>query len=318
MTAAATHQVERRNIPGSRYSVSAITVTVDPPAVAPPSVDARTVALLQRAREWGITTFDVAGARHPERAERLIARAFPSTDPAVGVIVGRSVESLAREAASPESAPITGDLLGRVLRSLESSGKRLAPVPIVVVEWELAADAEGGGASQSGPQPFPDRDSEGPMWAMRLDSSTVTLPPVPGSAALYAADLSLLDHRAVRLFEDTLGPPDARLLARNPFAGGRLDGTRFAATTAPSGPAAGAVDLRRLHTEFDPVLRLGFLTEDRRRTLAQAALQFVLGWPWVVTAVIPLPEPGRFEELLGWDAVPHLSDEDRRSLGFLK
>lgn len=318
MTLASSREIGRRPIPGSRYSTSAIVVTVDPPLVAPPASDARTIALLQRARERGVTTFDVAGARHPERAERLIARAFSSTESDVGVIVRRSVESLAREAAQLESEFAVGDLPAASRRSLEESAKRLAPVPIVLVEWETDNDALGEGASRPDQSPPRGQTSDGPAWATRIDPSTVTLPSVPGRSTLFTGDFSLLEDRLVHVFEDPSRTPQARLLARDPFAGGRLDGTRFAATTALGGPSAGPVDVRRLHAEFDPVVRLGFLTEHRRRTLAQAALQFVLGRPWVVATCIPLPEPERFEEILGWDTAPPLDSEDRRRLGFVK
>lgn len=318
MTDPPSHPIVRRPIPGSRHFVSAITVTVDPPRVAPPSSDARAVALLQRARERGVTTFDVAGARHPERAERLIARAFPSMDSELGVIVRRSVESIAREAGASESASTTGDLATAVSRSLETSQKRLAPVPIVLVEWEPRDETAVGGPSRFDPETYFDGRIAGPAWATCVDPSVTSLPSPAGPSALFTGDFSLLDERIVRLFEDPSRSPLARLLARDPFAGGRLDGSRFAATAALSGPGSGPVDLRRLHTEFDPVLPLGFLTEGHRRTLPQAALHFVLGWPWAVTAVVPLPEPGRFEEVLGWDAAPPLTDEEWRRLGFVK
>jgi aryl-alcohol dehydrogenase-like predicted oxidoreductase len=86
----------------------------------------------------------------------------------------------------------------------------------------------------------------------------------------------------------------------------------------PVAPEARPADMRRLRREFEPVLRLGFLTEGGRRTLAQAALRFVLRWPWVVTCVIPLPPPERFEEILGFGSAPEISDEELARLGLVK
>jgi aryl-alcohol dehydrogenase-like predicted oxidoreductase len=315
---ASRYEVETREIPGSRRRISSVTVTVDPPTVAPPAADARAVALLRRARECGVTTFDVAGARHPERAERLIATAFPSADPAVGVVVGRSVESLAKERSDSGSPSPSADLPDAVRRSLEASGKRLAPVPIVVVEWEPTED-EGEEGSPITATSFASGDApDRPVWATRIDPTARAFLATGEPPGLCAGDLSLLDDHLVPFFEGLSAPPNARLLARNPFADGRLDGTRFAATSTLGGPVDGPVDLRRMHAEFDPILRLGFLTEGRRRTLAQAALRFVLTWRWVASAVIPLPEPERFEEVLGFGATPEFSEEERRRLGLVK
>jgi aryl-alcohol dehydrogenase-like predicted oxidoreductase len=68
--------------------------------------------------------------------------------------------------------------------------------------------------------------------------------------------------------------------------------------------------LRQLHRDFDPVLRLGFLTDSRERTLAQASLQFLFHWPWVASVLVPLPSPERLEEFLAASSRPPLTDEE--------
>jgi aryl-alcohol dehydrogenase-like predicted oxidoreductase len=156
------------------------------------------------------------------------------------------------------------------------------------------------------------------LWAIRLPASSSALPEVGRSPVLFTGELSLLDRELGRLFQSPTGTSEPRLIARNPFSDGRLDGSRFAATTMLAGPGAGPIDLRRMHADFDPVLALGFLTKDRRRTLAQAALHFVLGWPWVATSVVPLPNPERFEEILGFAASTSLTVEELDRLGLVK
>ena len=309
--------IDQRSLPGKGGSVSAIALAIDPPAVAPPSADARTVALLRRARVHGVTTFDVADARHPERVERLIAAAFPSDDPDLGVVVGRSVESLAREPERSEGRAIEDDLETAIGASIARSAQRLSPARIMIVEWE---PSEGHETAPPIPATSPSTDSEvrPPTLATRLSRVATALPRMSLAGSIVSDELSLLDDHVISLMEATaegLRPP---LLARNPFADGRLDGSRFEATAVPAGPGEGPVDLRRLHAEFDPVLRLGFLTERRRRTLAQAALQFVLAWPWVVSVVVPLPHPERFDEVLGFASATPFDTAERRALGLMK
>jgi aryl-alcohol dehydrogenase-like predicted oxidoreductase len=310
--------IERRSVPGTERFFSTVTISVDPPAVAPPSADARAVALLRRAREHGVTTFDVAAARFPERAERLIAAAFPSPDPDLEVIVGRSVESLTRERSARGPSETTEDLEAALEESLEQSERRLAPAPASVVEWSLEAEGSSGDPHGLTALPSVPSGRANLLWAVRLLSPPSALPSTGRSPALFAGELSLLDREVVPRFSPADGKLEANLIARNPFSDGRLDGSRFAAAAMLAGPGAGPVDLRRLRAEFDPVLALGFLTKTRRRTLAQAALRFVLGWPWVVTSVIPLPTPERFEEILRFESSPPLSDDERAQLGLVK
>ena len=311
--------IGRRGVPGTSRTLSAVTISVDPPPVAPPAADARTVALLRRARERGVTTFDVAGARFPLRAERLIATAFPSPDPELGVIVGRSIESLAEERGPDDDRGWGGSLAIALASSLDQSRRRLAPVPVAIVEWSPGAEGSTTGPEVPGERPRIEGETKPePLWAIRLSSRTTTLPRDPHPPALFVGEFSLLDDGVAPLFDSPGAVPGASLVARNPFGDGRLDGSRFAAVSTPGAPGQGPVDVRHLHEEFDPILRLGFLTAGRRRTLAQAALWFVLRWPWVVTCVIPLPPPERFEEVLGFAASPPLVDDELDRLNRVK
>jgi aryl-alcohol dehydrogenase-like predicted oxidoreductase len=310
--------IPRRQVLGSDVRLSALTVSVDPPLVAPPAADDRMVALLRRARTRGVATFDVATARFPPRAERLIARAFPDPDPEISAIVVRSVDSLARE-RTPDDQPVAAENPESALAlSLDRSRRRLDPVPVSIVEWEVEPlrpneDRSGGmGGVPSIPLP------SGTLWALRLLPGVAGLPKETPSPPLFSGPLSLLEPDLVAGFEDETTPQNTSLIARDPFGSGRLDGSRFASRAGLSGPTAGPVDVRRLHEEFDPVLRLGFLTEHHRRTLAQAALQFVLHWGWVATVVVPLPDPERFDEVLGFGTQAPISPEELARLGFVK
>jgi len=276
------------------------------------------MALLRKARDLGVTTFDVADARFPERAERMLATAFPDRDPGLSVIVGRSVEGLTRE-RTPQGDP-TGatDLEDAITRSLERSRQRLEPVRISIVEWTPEDDSTPEPSSVAPALPIGMERGADVRWALRLPPSPSDLPSLTPPASLFSGELSLLHPDLIARFErDTLSD-QPRLIARDPFSSGRLDGTRFARTGSVNGPGMAPVDVRRLHEEFDPILRLGFLTAGHRRTLAQAALQFVLAQPWVATAVIPLPDPERFDEVLGYGSCPPLSSDDLSQLAHIK
>ena len=319
MTKLGAPNIERRTLPGIPLKFSAVTLSLDPPAVAPPAADARSVALLRRARERGITTFDVARARFPGRAERLIATAFPAAETDLAVIVGRSIETLASEHGPTDDGGSHGSFAEALSSSLEQSRRRLAPVPLTVLEWDPGRGEETPKAETPNSVPATEGGSPPePFWAMRLSAGSTVLPPVEHPPPLFAGEFSLLDDGVAPLFDSAPPHSEARLIARNPFGDGRLDGSRFAGTLVPGEPGHGPVDVRCLHAEFDPVLRLGFLTQARRRTLAQAALHFVLRWPWVATCVIPLPTPERFDEILGYASSPPLDTDDLERLSRVK
>jgi aryl-alcohol dehydrogenase-like predicted oxidoreductase len=310
--------LKRRALPGGHHSISVLTFSVEPPWAAPPSADDRAVLLLRKARLHGVTTFDVSRAQYAPRAERLIARAFPSDDGELSVIVGRSVEHLVQEdpTRGPSSAPVS-DLSGMLEESLNQSRSRLAPVPISIVEWDSASPAAPRAAVDPAPISPPEARSGNTVWSVGLAPRASELPEVPPST-LFSGEFSLLETNPIRVFQDTTHPTGRKLLARNPFADGRLDGSRFGATGGLATPGQAPVDVRRLHEEFDPVIRLGFLTAGRRRTMAQAALEFVLSWPWVLTTVLPMPDPERIDEILGFARRPPISSEEFSQLGFVK
>jgi len=118
----------------------------------------------------------------------------------------------------------------------------------------------------------------------------------------------VLDHSLLPTLRTLAERATLGFFARDPLAGGRLDGTRFERTVADRGPAARPPSLRELEREFAPVLSLGFLSEGRGRTLAQAALAFVLYWPWVCSAVVPLPRVERLRELADAMSRPPLAE----------
>jgi len=270
------------------------------------------VERLRRARAAGVTTFDVAGSPEPRQSERLLGEAFPNRDPELVVVVGRRLEDLIeREAARPGTVNLADGVVERLHHTLEESGHRLAPNRVGVVEWTDPAvppDVERAvgrlGAAAGGP------------WLCRRRKEGQPAPiggaQPPARPLLLSGSLSLLDRRPVAVFEAERAEGPVVFLARDPFAGGRLDGTRAAVSGVLRGPGTGPVRLRELQAEFGPVLRLGFLTEHRRRTMAQAAIRYAAHWSWVGSVLAPLPTSDRLEEVLGSFGTPPLSDEEIR------
>ncbi len=129
---------------------------------------------------------------------------------------------------------------------------------------------------------------------------------LPGTG-LLSVRLSLLNTEALPARPDSEPSRPRGWVVHDVFSNGRLDGSALAGLGYRSTLLAPPTGIRDLRATFEPVLALGYLTEHRDRTLAQAALRFCLAWPWVVTAVVPLPDPPRFDEILGYAQSPPLT-----------
>ncbi len=273
--------IPRRPLAGRLGSVSALSLALDvptSPVVAGPSWP---VPLLRRARAEGVTTFDLGATANLPRAASLLAAAFPDGSPPVELIVPVSAPSGSRTShpAPTESflEPLArfGPLLG-VISPDERGG-----LPRGAVEQaEQLTEAGTIAAWAVERRPTPPRDREHG----------------PATAPVEISTMSLLEPEWAAEVATSGAGERLRGIVRDPYAQGRLDGSRIgpASLGRPGVPS----DLRTLHREFDPVVRLGFLTEGRRRTLPDAALQFALFWPWVATVSCPPPAPERFRAWL--------------------
>jgi aryl-alcohol dehydrogenase-like predicted oxidoreductase len=301
-------RIPQRVVAPGGPSLSLLSFTVLPSPLPGGSGDEAVVQRLRRARAAGVTTFDVAGSPEGAPAERLLARAFPQEDHELVVIVGRRLEDLVRrdggEAApgqGPDGAP------ERLRSSVQDSNRRLAPLSVGIVEWtgEVLTGLESGPAMPSEAQP--------PCLFRKMPANNA-LPREDGDVSRrplwLTGVLSLLHTEVVPAIEAAPKSRPVAYLVRDPFAGGRLDGTRAAQTAVDRGPGAEPPRLRDLQKEFAPVLGLAFLTEQRKRTLAQAALHYAVHREWVKTVIVPLPTVDRLEEVLDVFATPPLSGQE--------
>jgi len=311
--------IGRRPVPGTQRTASVFGLVVDPPLVAPPAADRQFVALLRKARGEGVTVFDVSGGAHPVRAERLLAAAFPDFDPELLIIApgtGRGSSRRDRPAGAPSDAP---DHRKDLASNLAASRRHLAPQVPGILEWSTEA---GGPDEMDAVRTSLEelRDSgEVAGWLERLASDRPTLPErlARDRPRLFSTELSVLEAGLFARIGAVRNSYGFGGFVRDPFAGGRLDGTRFDSSVAGRAPMGGPVDVRALREEFAPVLRLGFLALPHRRTLAQASLQFLLSGGWVTSILLPVPRPERWEEIFGTGAAEPLSEEELQRLGAL-
>ncbi len=261
-----------------------------------------------------MNTFALPAGAGAARAERLLAAALPTEDPDCVVLAPRSFSSLAESSARSSSAPDV-DFEAGLRRSLEASNRRLSPQHVGLLEWRL--EPVGGPSLPDAVSAFERLRSQAVVTAWVLALAPGAPPSEPSfedssaRTSLYSGALSILEPRETgALAERAAAPGPFGFFARDPLGGGRLDGSRFVASMADRRPDAPPVPVRELRLEFDPVLRLGFLTAGRPRTLAQSALQFLYRWPWVCSALVPLPSPERLPELLRAATTPALTDSE--------
>jgi len=296
----------RRPYPGADVELSALTLTV---GGGHRGGDTReTVQMLRRGRDAGVTTFDVVEAPDPALAEMLLARAFPDGDPAIVVL---SHGSQATPGAVPARGPATRPL-GARLSDLSPAAAGVAPSRRFRRLFEVeASEVVGGTVRSRAPGDAGGATGDAPLVVRCRSTDDVERAARRPPPWILSGPFSLLDRTVPTAATRLLGAGAFSWIARDPFSGGRLDASRFA--VAPTaGPGAPPRTVRELEVEFEPVARFGFLARPRQRTLAQAALRFVLGSPWVATACVPAPSPERWAEIVGYASSPPLDEEERR------
>jgi aryl-alcohol dehydrogenase-like predicted oxidoreductase len=303
--AAAAATGRRPPYPGAPFELSVLTLTVN--ATNGPEDGAGTVGLLRRAREAGITTFDTVDSPDDTLAEAWIARAFPWGDPSI-VVLARGGAEGAKSAASralARGAPVAA--------FSEAGPPRREGAPSYRFRHLYEVDASDPGPTVPHPVAQGPPTGAGPAEPVVLRCRSLeeiveaSHRPPP---RVLSGSYSLLEQALAATAEEVIGTGGFAWVARDPLAGGRLDGSRFASGSMGAG-AAGPRTLRELEVDFEAVARLGFLAKPRRRTLAQAALHFVLGQPWVATACLPIPTAERWAEIVGFGSSPPLDEGER-------
>ena len=282
----------RRPLPASPFELSILTLQLGP--VRGPAGVGPLRAAVRRARAAGITTFDLTEGPEPAVAESILREAFPPGDAEVVVILpeGPSVPRAATGAGLETAPPL---LPGAGRPGETGSFPRL---------YEVRPRAA------SGPRGFePAVPPSRRVIRCRTAEEAEAISGVPGPL-LAAGPLSLLQHDLANAVDAGRDPTSFAWIARDPFAGGRLDGSRFAVPRFAGGPVPAPATVRQLGSELESVLPFAFLARPGQRTLAQAAIRFPLARRYVASVVIPVPAPERWEEIVGFAASPALSDDE--------
>lgn len=289
-------------------ALSSLAFTVDPGRAA--GDPERTVRLLRLARAAGVTTFDVVGVANPRLAETVLARAFPTGDPEL-VILTEAPGAEGRLHATTAPRPGEGPPSDRNrpgpraeppgFRRLYESGSPATPRPGA----PLGPSSRAAAPPPNAPTAF--------RCASLADVDLARGSPPPW---LFAGTFSLLEHDHPFAAAERCRGRAFAWIARDVLAGGRLDGSRFAPPLTAFG-AATPPSLRELEVDLARLAPLGFLARAGQRTLGQAALRYVVDLPWVATACLPLPDPRRWEEVLGFTGSPPLEPAERERLAVL-
>ncbi len=285
--------------PGSSFELCGLTFTVPTDAMSSIGV----VERLRRARAAGFTTFDTVGSAAPEAAEASLARAFPGGDPAIVVLAPTT--SRAAEGSAVDGPP------GHPPEPARAPRRGPADLPVATGLRHLYARAPRRPIDRATPADPTRPSGLGTLTVLDCrsveDLQAASREPTP---RVLSGPCSLLAPELLAAAESTFGAREFAWIARDPFAGGRLDGSRYRA--APGfPPRARPVSVRELEDDFAQVAPFGFLALPHRRTLAQAALWFAVDRPPVVTTVLDLPAADRWDELVGFDRSPPLRPDER-------
>lgn len=307
--------VRDRALPKSGIRLSEVGLSLGPrPATGRnEAVGADDLALVRHAAERGVRLFDLTGSTAPTAvARRLLAELAGATEAAfILPVVGaetrpdppsamgpgaplRERPSVAGLRSEPGRPGPSGSLLAELIVSGAGAEKDSADLADLVARGQIAA---------WGVVPGPG-----------IPSLDALAPPLERGASWVRVPCHLLDSTALERVLPLARRTGTAILAVDPFASGRLDGSFLSRHLLEAGPPrpAAIADLRR---ELGPVTRLGPLTTGRRRTLVQAAVQYVLGWPEVVSVLVETRSGERIDELSALDTVAPLSNEEVAGIG---
>jgi len=289
----------RSPYPGAPFQLSALTLQV--PSSRGPAQRSLAVASLRRARDIGVTTFEIEPGAGAGPCEAVLAEAFPQGDRELVVLTPEASADVSQAGRSEGNPPLAAD---REVRSAAAGPRFRRLVTVSLSDRPAGRPLKGA--------PFPSPGELEPLPRVLLCRRPEDLPRVRDAPRpwLLSGPYSLLEPRLADRALEELGEGEFAWVARDPFASGRLDATRFAPGLLEP-PGGGPRSLRELEAEFRPILGLSYLTRPRQRTLAQAALRFVVDQPWVATTCLDVPAPERWNELLGYESAPALTEQER-------
>ncbi|MFZ0892138.1 MAG: hypothetical protein WB782_09035 [Thermoplasmata archaeon] len=278
---------------------------------------ARRNRLFQRALSAKIDMFDLTASATPLLDLRLIGEANRKSNRSLTLILPvrpRSSQPPLQPASLPTTGPTeleqtsAGDppFVSAVGTALGPKGSLWVELPVDDAESSATSDAST--ALPSVPE------GTTATWVVRWDSPAQLDSALRQASrlggAVVSGPASLLDPRGPAAVAAVSPAGTRRYLARDPFAGGRLDGSLLEVGNLDRNPNEGPWSLERLQVEYGPVLAFGFLSKRGVRNLRVAALQYLLTLPSVAGIVVPIATERQIEELERLPSAPPLETEE--------
>ncbi|MCI4317952.1 MAG: hypothetical protein L3J96_05380, partial [Thermoplasmata archaeon] len=264
---------------------------------------------LRQAAKLGVDVFDLAFAVEPAAWMAMLGRTFEDS-PGHPVILC----PIRRERAGAQTDGRPGgdwDLDADLPRHWEALHHRLPAGAAVFLVFsdpspEVWRDIRTARSLQTA-----DRSGVSAAWGVAWSDAHQAAIEIPqaieAGARIVCMPYNLLEPIALAEHASKLAEAGISTIVSDPFAGGRLDGSWLRDGRLGGAPTGHAPGLAELHDRFDPVTRLGFLTEGRRRTLPQAAVQVALATESVAAVAVPISPPGLLDGLTALDLLPPVS-----------
>lgn len=317
-----TEPVERRPIAGTRLTTSILGLSLNLEPGPSPDQDRAAAAGVRKVLADGVTTFDLTSAMSLPRAAGLAVSALPEADDRFVFWVRYTPpSSLPASGAVPRSGPRASNGTSSdsreeyvaAIRALNGRGS-------VLIDWDPEEGSAEEGASSA--QWLSELEKEGLVAGRSRHLPPQRLsrirPDSTPSDPLVSSEISLLDPDSAQALDALFRGRPGSVLVRDPFAGGLLDGSRISSGISDRVLPSRPIDLRALHAEFDPVLRLAPLTRDRRRTLAQAAVQYALRWSWTAAVMVPLSSVSGWSEIRAALSQSPPTEQELAALGLIR
>ncbi|MQA00424.1 MAG: aldo/keto reductase [Dehalococcoidia bacterium] len=281
--------------------------------------DEQAVNLLRRAYDRGVTFFDTADTYGNGRGETIMRQAFPGADRddiVIGTKFGYDWESSLgkRREGHTEAAHCFEPAF--LERALEGSLRRLGTDRIDVYQMHNVRMEH---LLNDDVWTFVDKARQ----AGRVRSVGVALGPAIGwlEEGKYALEQCPVEnvHMIYNALEldpgreliETARATGKSLLVRVPHSSGMLEGHYTEETEFPEGDHRRHRPRAWLVNGVKKVRQLGFLTEENRSTLGQAALRYVLREPEVVSALPNIYDADQIDEFSAASDVPDITDAQR-------
>ena len=129
---------------------------------------------------------------------------------------------------------------------------------------------------------------------------------------------NMLEQHPGRRFLDEARPVGASVLARVPHASGALEGRITRDTVFPPGDHRSFRNRQMLADLLDKAETLSFLWEDGSRTVAQAALQYLVAQPGLAGVLPTMSEVAQVEEFAAAGSLPPLTGEQLQRVAELE